>query len=489
MRDPGRIRCEAIAADLRCPCCSPEVQRLTRRIMAGMPRRKFLAGAAACFAGLALSDLVKAQSAPVPARPRRSVLFTNVQLFDGISPSLRQGMQVLVEGQRIKSIDTSNAAAPDNAHVIDCGGRTLMPGLIDAHWHSIFAGLPLLTLMTADIGYVYLTASAEAERTLMRGFTTVRDAGGPSFALKRAIDEGIISGPRIFPSGAMISQTGGHGDFRLRQEVPRAEGTLTYSEKIGAAALADGPDQVLRRVREQLMLGASQIKLMGGGGVSSWYDPLDVIQFNPEEIRAAIGAAKDWGTYVTVHIYTPAGIRRYVESGVRCIEHGHLADDDAARIIVDHDVWWSLQPFLASLRRDRFPAESQPQKKQIVYDGTDAAYNLAIKHKAKVGWGTDILFSPEGTADHGKALAVMKRWYTPSQVLRMATYDNAELLALSGPRNPYDGKLGKIEQGAFADMLLIDGDPTEDLDILADPESKLKVIMKDGRIHKNVLST
>jgi imidazolonepropionase-like amidohydrolase len=469
-----------------CLCCAPELGQITHRLMAGISRRGFIAGAVTAT-GFALSDLARAQSAPVPAKPEKPILFKNMRVFDGASPTLRQGAQVLVEGNKIKAIDTGNAAAPDNAQLIDCGGRTLMPGLIDAHWHAMFASLPLVTLMTADIGYIYLEAGAEAERTLMRGFTTVRDMGGPAFALKRAIDEGIVAGPRIYPSGAMISQTSGHGDFRLRHELPRKEGELTHGEEVGAAAIADGPSQVLRRVREQLMLGASQIKLMGGGGVASPHDPLDSIQFLPEEIRAAVGAAADWHTYVTVHIYTPPGIKRYVEAGVRCIEHGQLADEDAARLVVDRDVWWSLQPFLESLVNDRYLGEGSRQKLKIVWDGTDRAYALAIKHKAKVGWGTDVLFSPGKTGYQSRNLAAMTRWYTPSQILKIATHDNAELLALSGPRNPYAGKLGTIAPGAFADILLVDGDPTADLTLLADPAAKLKIIMKDGRIYKNTL--
>jgi imidazolonepropionase-like amidohydrolase len=487
MTQPGRLRCDSVMPASGCLCCSDDVRLVTRRLGRELSRRGLLAGAAASVAGLALPDLSRAQAAAVPGKPVRPILFRNLRLFDGLSPGLRDGVQVLVEGSRVRSIDASHAAPPGDAELVDCGGRTLMPGLIDAHWHCMFAPLPLPVLMTADIGYVHLAAAAEAERTLLRGFTTVRDVGGPCFALKRAIDEGMIAGPRIYPSGAMISQTGGHGDFRLRHEVPRGDGDLSYSEKVGAAAIADGGDQVLQRVREQLMLGASQIKLAGGGGVASLYDPLDSIQFRPEEIRAAVGAAADWGTYVTVHVYTAAGIRRYVEAGARCIEHGQLADEDTVRLLVDRDVWWSLQPFIATLDGNRYPQEAQARKQRMVWQGTDDAYALAIKHRAKVGWGTDILFSPAATPNQGRTLAAMTRWYTPGQVLRTATSENADLLALSGPRNPYDGKLGRIEAGAFADMLVVEGDPTSSLAPLADPGRSLKLVMKDGRIHKNAL--
>ena len=226
---------------------------------------------------------------------------------------------VVVRGDTIESVrpaDVSAATEPD-ARVIDGGGRVLMPGLIDAHWHATFAAVTADVAMTADPGYVHLVAGQEAERTLLRGFTTVRDAGGPAFALKRAIDEGVIAGPRIYPSGAFITQTAGHGDFRLRHEVPRDPcGVLSHGEVIGAATIADGVDQVLRAVREQLMLGASQIKVMAGGGVASPYDPIDVTQYTEAEVRAAVDAAENWGTYVMVHAYTPRAISH--RSGPAC---------------------------------------------------------------------------------------------------------------------------------------------------------------------------
>jgi imidazolonepropionase-like amidohydrolase len=206
-------------------------------------------------ASLALLGLPKPVGAqPLPVLPARPILFTNARLFDGRSGTLRDGLRVLVEGNLIKAVAAGNPAAPDGAQVIDCGGRVLMPGLIDAHWHSIFAALPLPTLLSADVGYIYLSASAEAER--LRGFTTVRDVGGPAFALKQAIDEGLVPGPRIYPSGAMITATGGHGDLRPLSDVPSVGGTLSRMEQTGGSIIADSPDQVRKRVREQLIQGA-----------------------------------------------------------------------------------------------------------------------------------------------------------------------------------------------------------------------------------------
>ena len=470
-----------------CLCHRLEISRLTHRMHTDLTRRGFMAGMAASITSLGLPDFAKAQTTHVPARPDRPIYLTNLRLFDGTSFSLRDGVRLLIEDEKIKAVDETRATAPDGAQVIDCGNRVVMPGLIDVHWHSMLASTPLLTLMSADVGYIYLSASAEAERTLLRGFTSVRDVGGPSFALKRAIDEGLVSGPRIFPSGAIISQTGGHGDFRFSYEVSSAEHGSTRAEQLGASYIADSPDEVRRRTREQLALGASQIKLAAGGGVASLYDPLDTVQFRLEEVRAAVEAAKDWGTYVTVHAYLPASMKRCIAAGVGCIEHGQLTDTEAVQMMVDRNIWWSLQPFTEAVNSNRYPGKSQQEKQKMVWNGTDVAYKLAIDNKMKVGWGTDILFDAKSTPNQGKMLAAMTRWYTPAQALKMATGDNADLLARSGLRNPYDGKVGIIEPNAFADVLVVEGDPTSDLNLVAEPGKNFRLIMKGGRIYRNEL--
>lgn len=421
-----------------------------------------------------------------------SILFQNVRIFDGSDAALSAPSNVLVRGNKIEKISTSPIPVDRSANtrIIEGNGKTLMPGLIDAHYHMMFAAIPQTVAMTADIGYVELVAGKEAGATLMRGFTTVRDLGGPTFGLKRAIDEGVVVGPRIYPSGAFISQTSGHGDFRMPYEVPRdIAAPLSHSESIGAAAIADGVPEVLLRTREQLMKGASQIKLMAGGGVASNYDPIDVTEYSEAEIHAAVGAAEDWGTYVTVHAYTPRAIQRAIAAGVKCIDHGQLADDATAKMMADKGIWWSLQPFLDDDEATKFPEGSANRAKQLVmFAGTDTAYKLAIKYKIKTAWGTDTLFDEKLSERQGKQLAKMTRWYTPAQVLKMATHDNAELLAMSGPRNPYPGKLGVVEEGALADLLLVDGDPIANIQLVADPDKNFIVIMKDGKIYKNLLS-
>jgi imidazolonepropionase-like amidohydrolase len=403
---------------------------------------------------------------------------------------LSEPSNVLVTGNTIEKISTDPISNDRNADVITIsgGGRTLMPGLIDAHWHAMLVRPNPVQALASDLGYLNLLAGAEATATLMRGFTTIRDMGGGSFGLKRAIDEGLLQGPRIYPSGAMITITGGHGDFRQLSELPRTEGNmLSRVEQMGGAMIADSPDEIRLRVREQLMQGASQIKLTAGGGVASPFSPLDVTTFTEAELRAAVQAAENWGTYVCTHAYTPASIRRSIAAGVKCIEHGHLMDDETARLMADKGIWLSTQPFLdeggEGGAQQLGPAE-KAKKKQVV-DGTDTVYRLAKKHRLKTAFGTDILFSATEAQRQGSRLAALARWYNPAEALVTATSTNAELLALSGPRNPYPGKLGVVEQGALADLLLVDGNPLDDLNLLSDPERNLKVIMKDGKVYKN----
>jgi imidazolonepropionase-like amidohydrolase len=448
--------------------------------------RPFRCMALAVAAATALLPAAQLQSAPATSQ---EILFRDVRVFDGRSTALRGPTAVLVRGNRIAAIGASAVPTDPSATIIDGGGRTLMPGLIDAHTHIMFATISLSTVLTADIGFVNVAATKAASDMLLRGFTSIRDLGGPVLGLKRGIDAGLVPGPRIWPSGAFISQTGGHGDFRLPNDMPARPGDFTYSERVGAAAIADDPDTVRMRTREQLALGASQIKLMAGGGVSSSYDPLDVTQYTVPELRAAVEAAENWGTYVTVHAYTPRAVRQAIEAGVRCIDHGQLLDDATARLMAEKGVWWSLQPFVDD-RPSSFPEGSANRIKQLeMFKGTDTAYALARKHGIKTAWGTDTLFDANAAALQGEQLAKMVRWYEPAEVLQMATSANAELLALSGARSPYPGKLGVVEEGALADLLLVDGDPLAKIDLLADPAKNLVVIMKDGRIYKDSLGT
>jgi len=418
-------------------------------------------------------------------RPASNVLFTDVRVFNG-REMLSGRRNVLVTGNKIAQVSDRAIVAPDGTVTIAGNGRTLMPGLIDAHVHLMFSSLSQVAMLTSDLSFITLAASREAERTLMRGYTSVRDLGGPVLSLKRGIDMGLATGPRIYPSGAFISQTGGHGDFRLPTDFPASPGQLSYGEKVGATIIADDADTVRKRARELLALGASQIKMMAGGGVSSVYDPLDVTQYTVEELRAGVEAAENWGTYVTVHAYTPKAIRQAIEAGVKCIDHGQLIDELTARLMKEKNVWWSLQPFVDDGNSAFEEGSPNRIKQREVQSGTDRAFGFAKKYGIKVAWGTDILFSAQAASLQTQRLTRMSTWFTPIEVLRMATSQNAELLALSGPRNPYPGKLGVVESGAYADLLLVDGDPTQNLNVLMDAANNLRVIMKDGKIVKRL---
>ena len=432
-----------------------------------------------------VSLLVSAPGAACAATPpaEGELLFRDVRVLDTANGTLGTPTDVLVRGNRIAAI--GEAARPGaSATVIEGQGRTLMPGLIDVHWHSTFTALSQATLLAPDATPETLaaTVAAESERTLLRGFTSVRDAGGPVFELKAAIDAGQVRGPRIWPSGAFVSQTAGHGDLRLPHERSRRFfGKPSLAEEMGATFIADGRDEVLAAVRENLRMGASQIKLMAGGGTSSAYDPVDVTQYTLDEMRAAVEAAEDWGTYVTVHAYTVRAVRRAIEAGVKCIEHGQLLDQPTLELMAERGVWLSTQTLRPSteamdpLRRE---------KRKPVIEGQARTIAMAKRAGVRMAWGTDFLFEPDLNVEQNAFILALREWFTPAEILKMVTHDNAELLALSGLRSPYEGRLGVVEPGALADLLLVDGDPLADLEVIADPDRNFVVIVKDGVIVK-----
>ncbi len=436
------------------------------------------------FLMAALSMNAGAQPSVAPAG--QATLFRDVRVFDGKSDRLSPPTSVLVQGNRIMRIGADAAAA--GAQVIEGGGRTLMPGLIDAHWHTMLIRLTPEQAIFGDVGYLNIAAAAEARATLMRGFTSVRDMGGPSFGLKQAIDRGVAEGPRIFPSGAMITVTSGHGDFRQLSDLPRSHGELSRMETIGGSAVADSPDEVRLRTREQLMQGASQIKLTAGGGVSSPFSPIDVVTFTEPEIHAAVVAAENWGTYVTVHAFTAAAIQQAIAAGVKCVEHGFLMDEATAKMMAEKGVWLSIQP-LPDEMQTGFPEGSvQREKADQIFPAIGQAYQLAKKYRLKTAWGTDVLFSEALARRQGAILASLTQWYTSAETLAMATGTNAELLEMSGKRDPYyPGKIGVVQEGALADLLLVDGDPLQNINLVANPDRSFMIIMKDGKIYKNTL--
>ncbi len=435
----------------------------------------------AIVTGLVLTAPAGATEAEPPPR----VLFTNVHVFDGKAEKRIMNANVLVEGNLIKQVSPTPISAK-GAKVIDGGGRTLMPGLIDAHWHVMYVGTPLSTLVNGDMVEVAARAVPKAEAVLMRGFTTVRDVGGPAESIKKLIDTGVIPGPRILPSGPPISQTSGHFDYRDYQGVPEGNADpLSYWYRTRMLSLADGVPEMLTRVRENLRMGASQIKLATGGGVSSVYDPLDVAEYTVEEIKAAVDAAEDWNTYVAVHVMTDRAIRKSIEAGVKSIEHGYFASDETLKLMAKKGIWICVQPFFEGDLE--YPDADRSAKFKQVTDATASLYPRVKKFGVKLGFGCDFLFNPP-SENQGAQLARLGTWFTPAEVLKIATSQNAELLEMSGPRHPYrEGKLGVIAEGAYADLILVDGNPLDNLDLVADPDKNFNLIMKDGVIYKNKL--
>jgi len=416
-----------------------------------------------------------------------AVLITNVNIFDGQNEQLSEGMSVLVEGNKVTRIAKS-IAKPAGAAVIDAGGKVLMPGLIDNHYHSMFNFWPVSKVLSSDFGYLCIAAAKAARETLLRGFTTVRDVGGNCFPISRATDDGLIDGPRVYPCGGYISQSSGHGDFRGPLDVPTQDGApLDYFQRVGHTLIADGVPEVIKRTREVLRMGATQIKAMAGGGVTSLYDPLDVTEYTFEEMKAIVDVAKSWNTYVAIHVNTDAAIRQWVEAGALSIEHGFFIQDDTAKMMAEKGVWWSMQPMANDEDALKFENPISTAKYEQCIDGLENAIESARKHNVKTAFGCDMLFDPAQASKQGKYLAKMTKWYTPFEALKMATSTNAELIKLCGPRDPYPGDLGVVKEGALADLILVDGDPLTDIWLVAEPDKNFAVIMKDGKVYKNLL--
>jgi len=424
-------------------------------------------------------------AAPLRAQPDEAeVVFRDVRVFDGTSDTLSAPTTVVVRGNIIAEIGPQAQPQRADATIIRGRGRTLMPGLIDNHVHMMFNSLSPAQMTQPDMGLeqVMRLSAEQSRRMLLRGFTAVRDVGGPSFELKRLIDSGKLMGPRIWPSGPMISQTSGHADLRLPDEPSRRfTGKVPRAEQVWASVIADGRAEVLTAVRENLRLGASHIKIAAGGGTSSEYDPLDVTQYTLDEMQAAVDAASDWNTYVTVHAYHPKSVRRAIEAGVKVIEHGNLLDEDTLRLMAEKGIWLSGQMLVDSTEA---MDPKRREKRKPVIEGQRIVWPMAKRLGVKLAWGTDFLFEPELNEEQNAYLLRLKPFFTPAELLRLATHDNAQLLALSGPRTPYEGRLGVVEQGALADLVLVNGNPLADIDLIGDPARNFSVIMKDGVIVK-----
>jgi len=448
----------------------------------------------------------QAAAAEMAGTPAERTLITNVHIFDGLHDKRIENADVLIEGNLIKTVSTKPITA-DGATVIEGGGRTLMPGLIDGHAHVMLNGNFGPMERDMDVYDLGIRSTIVMERFLMDGFTAVRDMGGPAFALQRNIESGVIIGPRVFPSGSFISQTSGHGDFRDRADAgfsAAIPGDVSNFERYGFGTVADGVPEVLKATRLNLRNGATQIKIMAGGGGASRFDPIDTTQYSKEEICAIVEAAADWGTYAAAHTFNDRSVNRLLDCGVKSFEHSFFISEKTMQRIAAEGAFvvpqmWGISPDLA--RNPLMAKDKIPLVKALGKKFKDFGRNL-LKHNVKVVFASDYVGE---FADAERARRYEIWWRTQTfdsnfEVLKQMTSTAGEMLAMSGPRNPYqDGKLGVIKEGAYADILLVDGNPLEDVRVIggtdkwfdADPEWKpietIRLIMKGGVIYKNTL--
>lgn len=417
-------------------------------------------------------------------------LIINANVFNGIDNKLIENISVLIENNLITEIGNISHSVADE--IIDAKGCTVMPGLMDAHVHiTLSESFNQLDTMTRE--EIAIRSAKIAEQMLMRGFTTCRDVGGNTLGLKNAIDTGYAVGPRILPSQAAISQTCGHSDYRQNQAQERLNSGHEDSPlmKTGTFRVADGRSEVMKAVREQLFKGASQIKIMAGGGASSTFDPLDTLQFTLDEMKAAVEAASDYGTYVAAHIHTVPAMKRAAEAGVKCFEHATIMNDEVAQIIKEKGIWVVPSYYTSSLIAERkipLPNEETYRKTERIGKAMFESAELIKKYGIDtLAFGTDCVGTVNVHETQIHELRAIEETFDTFTALRMATSNCGRLFEMSTYQHPYqEGKLGQIVEGAYADLLIIDGNPLEGVECVANNESK-KVIMKDGHIYKNTL--
>jgi imidazolonepropionase-like amidohydrolase len=402
-----------------------------------------------------------------------SLLFENVCILDADAGETRPGMHVRVEDGRIVEVREGALSAPE-ARRIDGAGRTLMPGLIDCHVHVAITTLDLAAMQSKPPSLVSQESRQILESMLARGFTSVRDAGGADWGLAQAVERGLIRGPRIFYSGRVLSQTGGHGDFRPRSEEP---GCACQIHSTGFSHVADGVSAVRRAAREELRRGATQVKIMASGGVASPSDPIWNVQYSGEEMSAIVEEARGWRTYAMAHAYTPDAIRRAVDAGVRTIEHGNLIDASTAALMAERQAW--LVPTLVTYqkldelgRKLGFPAASQ-KKVSDVLDAGLRSLEIARDAGVAIGFGSDLL--GETHPFQNEEFGIRAQVQSPAEIVRAATSEAARILQR-------EGELGVVAPGALADLLLVEGDPLRDLSLLEDPSKSLALVVKQGEI-------
>lgn len=416
-------------------------------------------------------------------------LITNVSVFNGTSKTLITGQDVVLLGNKIAKLIPSGGDTTAYGQVIDGRGGYLTPGLIDAHWHCVLA-LPAGVVINSPTQYVAAVATWEAERLLMRGITTVRDAGGNTAGLKRATDEGYVKGPRIYPSQAVIAQYSGHVDFRNPNFLPKEwSGRADPIEEIGLGMLCNGEQQVLAAARNNLYQGATQVKMAVSGGVISFTDPLYVYEFTEEEIEAGVKAATDYGTYVMVHCHSAGPMKRAMKAGVKTLEHISQADEDSIKMAADLGVHVTVSALTAKNISGAYPKGDPRQVKgQLAWDNTGRVMEWIAKYGVTLSHGTDLLDTFENRDLQLADMTCRKEWFSSAEVMIQTTGNAGATVALCGQRNPY-GKLGVIEEGAMADVLIYDKNPLEDVAVVEDHENNLKLVIKDGKVYKNTLAT
>ena len=454
--------------------------------------------------GLAAALAIASMGAFAQDSPVRTLL-TNVHVFDGVRAERMENASVLVEGNLIKSV-VAGAIDAEGARVIDGQGHTLMPGLIDSHVHlAVYTPISLNARQNIDEFMVGALAVVRAEAMLMRGFTTVRDAGGPATYLRKLFDPNMAPGPRVYGAEIMITQSGGHGDFRgLTNENPHfGDGPQHWYEK-RLGFIVDGPDEFTRAARESFRMGADFFKVFVSGGVSTEFDPIHALQSTQPELAAVVQVARQAKTYVTAHAHTAESIHHALDAGVHMLEHvpmiGNSADeiDQAVKRIVERDVFVVFNTAAVFGRSlDELRAMIAPEsfnKALMAIESYRAALKSFGEHGARFVYGTDLV-APWGTdalsTEERLQLAefgIYMAYFDNLSVLRSATSWGGEVAAMTGPNNPYpDGRLGVIEEGAYADLLLVAGNPLEDPSILADYKTNLRFIMKDGIVFKDML--
>jgi imidazolonepropionase-like amidohydrolase len=405
-------------------------------------------------------------------------LFRNFQLLEPDVGALQGGHELLVEGETVREVSGKPIKA-EKADVIDCGGRTLMPGLIDSHVHVTLSEVNIrylesipLTLMTARAARLMLGM-------INRGFTTVRDTGGADWGLKTAVEQDDIPGPRLFIAGAAIGPTGGHSDPRRRTDF----GMRCHccdAMRFGMRQ-SDGVSEMLKATREQMRQGVDHIKIMMSGGVASPYDPLDSLQFSPAEVAAAVQEANAFGRYVCAHAYTPETITRAAHGGVRVIEHGNLINDATARLMAEKGMFMvaNLVAYYAMKERaaEYGMTGDMLAKNDLVIDGGLRSLEVCKRAGVPVGYGTDLLGALQ--VEESREFMIRSEVLSPIEIIRSATTIGAQIIR-------QEGKLGTLKAGAFADLLLIDGDPLKNLGVFQEQGRHLAAIMKGGKFHKNL---